>query len=67
MAEARKAESQLADFIMDARSFQPKIAEHIMGQQGLVGRGAMRDFTVALLKDQRTFVKPVRQGVLRRT
>ncbi len=63
VAAARKAESQLADFIMDARSFQPRIAEQIMGQQGLVGRGAMRDFTVALLKDQKTLVKPVRQGV----
>jgi superfamily II DNA or RNA helicase len=63
VAAARRAETQLADFIMDARSFQPEIAREIMGREGLVDHSAVTTFVRALLKDQRTHIGPPNDGV----
>lgn len=61
--QARSAEVQLADFIMDTKSFQPEIARQVMGREGRVDRDAMSRFTRALLKEQRTHIAPPQDGV----
>lgn len=61
--EARKADSQLADFIMDARSFQPEIARRIIGEEGYVDHRGMVRFIGNLLKDRRTHIGPSLNGV----
>ncbi len=64
IAEARKAEVQLADFIMDSKSFRPEVASEIMDREKPVSRQAMHDFAKALLEAQRTILKPTEtQGV----
>lgn len=60
---ARKADSQLADFIMDARSFQPEIARQIIGEEGDVDHRGMTRFVRALLKDRKTYIGLSHDGV----
>lgn len=64
IAEARKAEVQLADFIMDSKSFRPEVAGEIMDREKPISRQAMHDFVKALLKAKRTVLDPTdEQGV----
>ena len=55
---ARAAESQLADFIMDTKSYRKEIAERIAGQPSPIDNDALEQFIWQLLADARTYMKP---------
>ncbi len=63
VADARRAEAQLADFIMDARSFRPELVRGVMDREQDVDYSAMETFVRALLKSQKTYIGPAHGGV----
>ena len=54
---ARTAESQLGDFIMDTKSYRKELAERIAGQQSPIGNEDLEGFIGHLLSDVRTYIK----------
>jgi len=59
---ARSAEQQLRDFIMDTKSFSREIAEKIAGRQSPVTADDQERFITALLADVRTHIGSSLQG-----
>ena len=54
---ARTAESQLGDFIMDTKSYRRELAERIAGQPSPIGNDDLDRFIRQLLSDARTHIK----------
>ena len=55
--QAREAEKQLGDFIMDTKSFSREIAERIAGQPSPINNSDVDRFMGQLLSDVRTYIK----------
>jgi len=55
--EARRAEEQLRDFVMDVKSYSREIAEKIAGRGHGLSPAAQTAFMTALLADVRTYIK----------
>ncbi len=55
---ARAAESQLGDFIMDTKSYRRELAERIAGQPSPIDNDDLDRFIRELLSDSRTYIKP---------
>ena len=60
--QAREAERQLGDFIMDTKSFGREIAERIAGQPSPISNDDIDRFIGQLLSDVRTYIKSVGDG-----
>ena len=56
---ARTAESQLGDFIMDTKSYRRELAERIAGQPSPIGNDDLDRFIGQLLSDARTHIKRI--------
>ena len=54
---ARTAESQLGDFIMDTKSYRRELAERIAGQPSPIGNDDLDLFIGQLLSDVHTYIK----------
>ena len=54
---ARTAESQLDDFIMDTKSYRRELAERIAGQPSPIGNDDLDRFIRQLLSDVHTYIK----------
>ncbi|WP_428116979.1 DEAD/DEAH box helicase [Candidatus Poriferisodalis sp.] len=54
---ARRAEAQLRDFVMDVKSYSREIAEQIAGRDHGLSPAAQQAFIAALLADVRTYIK----------
>ncbi len=54
---ARAAESQLGDFIMDTKSYRKELAERIAGQPSPVSNASLDLFIRQLLSDVRTYIR----------
>ena len=55
--EARRAEKQLRDFVMDVKSYSGEIAEKIAGREHGLSPASQEAFMTALLADARTHIK----------
>ncbi len=55
--QARQAEEQLRDFVMDIKSYNREIAEKIAGQGFGLSPEVQKAFMIALLADIRTYIK----------
>ena len=55
--QARQAEEQLRDFVMDIKSYNREIAEKITGQGFGLSPAVQKAFMIALLADVRTYIK----------
>jgi ATP-dependent helicase HepA len=58
VADARRAEDQMRDLIMDTKSFSREIAERITGQQSPVSLDDQERFFTGLLAEGRTWIGP---------
>ena len=55
--DARRAEEQLRDFVMDVKSYSREIAEKISGREHGLSPVEQQAFVTALLADVRTYIK----------
>ncbi len=64
--QARQAETQLKDFILDTKSYSAEIAQTALQEKQSVSQGEFERLMVALLRSVNTWVEPDRDGVERR-
>ena len=63
---ARRAEDQLADFIMDAKSFSAEIARRAMQTEAPISQAEFEQFEIALLRWVNTYIGPCEEAGERR-
>ena len=63
---ARRAEEQLADFIMDAKSFAREIARRAMQAEAPISQAEFEEFEIALLRWVNTYIGPREEAGERR-
>ena len=64
--QARQAETQLKDFILDTKSYSAEIAQTALQEKQSVSQGEFERLMVSLLRSVNTWVEPDRDGVERR-
>jgi ATP-dependent helicase HepA len=62
LRDARQAEKQLQDLIMDTKSYRREIAERLAGAVAPVSSETQEQFVIKLLKDVNTYVEPSKSG-----